>query len=361
MAIRGIICGTGRAGTYLHYGALKAAGAEIVAFVDINEEMAKNSSKQYGVKNYYTSVEEALTKESNIDFVDICTYSATHLPIAKVALEHGCNVLIEKPITETIEEVEELARLREKHNRVVCAVHNHRFYPGVTKAREMVKSGELGDIVSIHREMNFNHDNVRMMEETHWSHGLPGGRLFEANPHNMYLIYSMIGEFDVVDIQPRKVYKNRWPHAAIDEFSAMLKSEKTSISLKMSMHCEKSTYGNHAPNFFVVVGTKKTIIFDYQNIHELNELNGISNRLSNKVSNRFFSKESHPVVKDQNGDKVNIGIGSGHRWILDRFIGYLEGRYESEPVPFDEALFVQKMNSKMGLMVEEKIEKAAKL
>ncbi len=358
MAIRGIICGTGRAGTYLHYGALKAAGAEIVAFVDISEEMAKKACEQYGVKNYYTSIEEALKSEKNIDFVDVCTYSATHLPIAKVALEHGCNVLVEKPITETIEEVEELKKLREKYGKVVCAVHNHRFYPAVTKARDMIKNGELGDIISIHREMSFNYENIRMMEEDHWAHGIPGGRMFEANPHNLYLIYSMIGEFELVDIFPRKVY-NHWDYAKIDEFQAIFRTDKTTINLKMSMHCDAKSYGNHGPNFFIVTGSKKTIIFDYQNIEELSKIGRIDkSELINKVSERFKSKEKHPFIKDTNGDECNIGLGSGHRWIIDRFIGNLEGRYKDEAVPFEEAFFVQKMNSLMGLKVDKKLENA---
>lgn len=355
MAIRGIICGTGRAGTYLHYGALKAAGAEILAFVDINEEIAKKVSKQYGVKNYYSSIEEALRNEKDVDFVDICTSTSSHLPIAKIALQHGCNVLIEKPITDTIEEVEELKRLKVQYNKVICAVHNHKFYPAVTLVRDMIKNGEIGDIVSIHKEMSFNWENPGMMEEGHWAHKIPGGRLFEANPHNLYILYSLIGEFELVDIFPRKV-SNRWSHAKIDEFQAILRTEQTTISLKMSMHCTTETYGKYGPNFFFIVGTKKTIVFDYANVIELSSIDGSITRY-NSLKNKPVSSEEYPIITDINGEECNIGVDSGHKWLIDRFVGHLEGKYREEAVSFDEAFFVQFMNSKMGNLVDKKLSK----
>ncbi|QSZ41227.1 hypothetical protein GJV85_03560 [Sulfurimonas aquatica] len=353
MAIRGIICGAGSTGTHLHYGALIAAGADIVAFVDINEEMAKKASKQYGLNSYYTSIEEALQNEKNIDFVDICTSSATHLSIAKVSLEHGCNVLVEKPVTETIEEIEELRKLKERYSKVVCAVHNHKFYPSVREVRNMIKSGEIGDIISINKEMSFNWEDPGMMEEDHWAQGIPGGRLFEANPHNLYIIYSLIGKFELVDIFPRKV-SSHWVHAKVDEFQAIFKTDKTTINLKMSMHSTKESYGKYGPNFFVVVGTKKSVLFDYANVVELNDFSGSIKR-NIKVKNKFTSEEKYPIIKDKNGDECNIGVDSGHKWIIDKFIGNLEGRYTEEAVSFGEAFFVQAMNSKMGNLVEAKL------
>ena len=52
--------------------------------------------------------------------------------------------------------------------------------------------------------------------------------------------------------------------------------------------------------------------------------------------------------------KINDGEGSGHKWIIEKFIGFIEGRFKEEPVPFEEFYFVQKMNLKMGMLLENK-------
>jgi predicted dehydrogenase len=361
MPRRGIIVGTGRAGTFLHFGALKAAGAEILAFVDVNLEKAQQASKSLGVPRFFGSVEEALTKLKDVDFVDVCTSASTHLSIAKLALEHGCHVIIEKPITETLEEADELSRLRAKHKKVVCAVHNHRFYPGIEGLREKVKSGDLGEIVSIHREMSFPHANVGMMDVDHWSHTIPGGRLFEANPHNLYLIHSMVGEMEFVDIFPRKLHPERYPHSEIDEFHAVLRTKSCSISVKMSMHLDQEAYGGkHGSNFIVIVGTKGSVVANYHDFYDLRSIGEVTKSdIVAKFRDRFAPKAStEPVVKNASGEPVNIGTGSGHRWVLERFIGHIDGRYPAEAVPFEEAYFVQKMNSLMGNRAAEKIKSA---
>ena len=355
MKPKGIICGTGRAGTFLHFGAHIAAGAEIIAFVDNNEENARLASYKYNVKKFYTSIQEALKNERDIDFVDICTPSSSHFQIAKVALENNCHVLIEKPITNTLEELNELEKYRNKYKKIICAVHNHKFYPSMVKVRKLIKAGDLGDIISIHREMTFNYENVRMMEEDHWSHQIPGGRLFEANPHNLYLLYSMIGEFELIDIFPRKTY-NHWSHSKLDEFQAVFNSQKTTISLKMSMHSLRKSYGKHGPVFFVIIGTKKTIVVNNSDLIDLSSPNNnIFTNLYRKLSRKAAKSKNDYKVKDRNGQICNIGLGSGHRWVIERFIGYIQGHYENEPVPFEEAMFTQRLNEKMGRIVQQKI------
>ena len=346
----GMICGTGRAGTFLHYGAHINANAKIVAFVDINLEAAKTACTKYNVDGAFSSLQEAIDKYPETDFVDICTNSSSHLELIKIAVKNKKHVLVEKPIVESIEELEELKQIKEQNQDLcICAVHNHRFYPAVSNAREMIKRGDLGDIVSIHREMTFNHDTIRMMESDHWSHGIPGGRLFEANPHNLYLLHSFIGDFDLVDIYGRKSTEY-YNHANIDEFQAIFKSLKTTINLKMSICTEGSNYGKHGPNFFVIVGTKKTIIFNYNRLWIYNDT--IINSLKMSFGELLIHLKNK-LTKSSN-PKINDGEGSGHKWIIEKFIGFIEGRFKEEPVPFEESYFVQKMNLKMGMLLENK-------
>ena len=175
--IKGIICGTGRAGTFLHFGALISNEVEILAFVD-QDLNKKSGCKPYGVENYFSTVEEAFKIHKELDFVDICTPSNTHFDLIKKSLKNNCHVLVEKPITNSLEETLKLNELQKKYNKSITAVHNHKFYPSVESLMNKIHNNELGEILSIYREFSYT-DKVRMMEENHWSHSIPGGRLLK--------------------------------------------------------------------------------------------------------------------------------------------------------------------------------------
>jgi len=351
MAARGIIVGAGRAGTYLHFGAHRAAGAEICAFVDQQLPLAQAAAKRLGVPAAYASLEEALAASNGVDFVDICTISSTHFPLTKQAIDAGCHVLVEKPLTETSEELEALQELHAQSGKAICVVHNHRCYPAVTKLIELVKAGDLGPIRTIHKEFMFNHEEIRMMEEGHWAHQIPGGRLFEANPHNLYLLYALVGELELVDIFPRKT-SDRWPHARIDEFTAFLRNDDVSVSLRMSTHAQTDRYGKHGPHYFAVHGTKAAYYADYGRVEQLVPALGLGQRLRDKLLRRG-PRPVDPGFKDAEGQPINVGIGSGHYWLIEQFDGFIEGRYPREPVPFEEAYFTQRMNLAMGQRVDQ--------
>ena len=69
----------------------------IQAVCDKNKELASKVAAQYGITNVYTTQTEMLAKE-NLDIIDVCTPPQIHAPIAIEALEHGCHVLMEKPM-----------------------------------------------------------------------------------------------------------------------------------------------------------------------------------------------------------------------------------------------------------------------
>lgn len=350
---KGVIVGAGRAGTHLHYGALKAAGAEIAGFVEGNPKLLEETTKRFGLGKGFGSLDEAFAQCGKLDFVDICSSTKSHFPLAKAAIERGCHVLIEKPITENLEELEALRKIRQSTSLTICAVHNHKYYPGIVELRRRVQVGEVGDLLYVHREMSFIHNRVRMMEPEHWSHQIPGGRLFEANPHNLYLLFGLLGEMELVDISSRKS-SSRWPHAKIDEFTAVLKSRTANAAIHMSLNGEDNETSKHGPNFIIVVGSKKTLYADYQRVVDLGTM-GVTRPGSTGMLQKLRETALPSNLKDAAGNPVNVGKGSGHFWILDRFIGFITGKYKEEPVPFEEAFYVQRVNLEMGRRSQDNI------
>src|SRR2546427_10541818 len=89
---------------------------------------------------------------SNVDGVVIATPVRTHYQLAKLALQHGKHVLVEKPLTASVAEAEELVALAEEQQRVLMVGHTFEYSPAVNELRKLVQSGDLGRIYCIEAE-----------------------------------------------------------------------------------------------------------------------------------------------------------------------------------------------------------------
>ncbi len=132
--------------------------ADLVAgALSSNAERAKASAPAYDIpaERAYGSYQEMMQQEAarpegeRIDFVSVATPNHTHFEIAKCALEHGFNVICDKPMTFDFAQAEELVALVEKSGAVFAVSHNYTGYPLVRQAREMALAGELGEIQAI--------------------------------------------------------------------------------------------------------------------------------------------------------------------------------------------------------------------
>jgi predicted dehydrogenase len=100
----------------------------------------------------YTNFEEmikaeaALPADKRMDFVTIVTPNFAHFAPAKMALEHGFHVVIEKPITFSLEEAKELKQILDKTGLTLCLTHTYSGYPLVKQIKAMIKDGQLGKI-----------------------------------------------------------------------------------------------------------------------------------------------------------------------------------------------------------------------
>ena len=90
--------------------------------------------------------ESQLPAEQRMDFVTIVTPNFAHFAPAMLALENGFHVVIEKPITFTIDEARQLKQKVEKTGLLLLLTHTYSGYPMVKQAKQMIKAGELGKI-----------------------------------------------------------------------------------------------------------------------------------------------------------------------------------------------------------------------
>jgi predicted dehydrogenase len=125
--------------------------------LSIDPETAIESGKMLFLpeNRIYLNYEEMLKKESElpenqrIHFVTIVTPNFAHFAPAMMALEYGFNVVIEKPMTLTLDEAKQLQQKVEETGLTLCLTHTYSGYPMVKQAKEMVKDGALGKIRKI--------------------------------------------------------------------------------------------------------------------------------------------------------------------------------------------------------------------
>ena len=91
--------------------------------------------------------EDDLFKRSELDAIAISTPVSTHYDLAKRALVSGRHVWLEKPMTETVEQAEELIELAEKNRKTIMVDHTFIYTGAVQKIKGLVDNGELGDLI----------------------------------------------------------------------------------------------------------------------------------------------------------------------------------------------------------------------
>jgi predicted dehydrogenase len=109
---------------------------ELVAVVDIDRKRADTISAKYGIKAYY-DYRDVLPK---VDALSIVTPTTTHYSIAFDCLGAGKDMLIEKPITENVEEADQLISEAEKRGLIIQVGHLERYNPAVLAASDMISS-----------------------------------------------------------------------------------------------------------------------------------------------------------------------------------------------------------------------------
>ena len=148
--IRVGIIGTGWIAEYHVEKYMQMPDVEIVAGADLVEGKAEKFFEKYGLENVkcFRNHKE-LIDASLVDAVSICTYNATHAECTIYALNHGVNVLLEKPMCVTLEEAIEIRKAEKASGKVLSIGFQPRFDNNMKMVKDIVQSGVLGDIYYI--------------------------------------------------------------------------------------------------------------------------------------------------------------------------------------------------------------------
>jgi predicted dehydrogenase len=144
--------------------------AELRWVCDVSDDTRARFAARYPQARGTADFEDLLVDPA-LDAVVVATPVPTHFSLAKRALEAGKHVLVEKPPALRADEAEELCSLAEEHDRVLMPGHLLLYHPGVQKLKQLVTSGELGDVLCIYGNRQ-NLGKIRRDENALWSLGV---------------------------------------------------------------------------------------------------------------------------------------------------------------------------------------------
>jgi UDP-N-acetylglucosamine 3-dehydrogenase len=122
------------------------------AICDMDAKRAKDLADRYGA-NSYSSLDEMLGKE-RLDGCLVCTPTKTHAAVAKKVMEAGVNTFVEKPMSFSSKECEEMTETAGKRKVILTSGYVERFNPAVSNAKKLIEGNMYGDpmMIEFHRE-----------------------------------------------------------------------------------------------------------------------------------------------------------------------------------------------------------------
>lgn len=141
------IIGTGRISIKHIKSYLKQPDVELAAACDLVSGKAEARFNEFGIKGakFFTDYKKMIDT-MELDAVSVCTYNCTHAECTIYALEHGVNVLLEKPMTVTLDEAVAICKAEKLYGKIASIGFQPRFDANMQLIKKIVQSGELGKI-----------------------------------------------------------------------------------------------------------------------------------------------------------------------------------------------------------------------
>ena len=321
---------------------------EIVGVCDREPLMAKQLYERFPVKRYFTDL-TAMLSDARPDVVHITTPPESHFDIARLCLEQGCHVYVEKPFTVDAEQAQTLIELTKKIGLKLTVGHNEQFSHVARRMRALVKTGYLGS-VPVHMESYHGYDlgdpsyaRALLGDKQHWVRKLPGQLLHNIISHGI----ARIAEFLSGDA----------PHVIAYGFSSPLLKGINEVEIVDELRviiCEEecttayftfSTQMKPSIHQFRIYGSQNGLVLDQD--HE------ILIRLRGRKFKSYADMFIPPVLfaKQHVGNLItNVGLFLGRDFHMDSGMKYLiESFYRSirkdapVPIPYREILLTARI------------------
>ena len=247
--INAAIVGTGNIAGKMADTLKYVRGVRKYAVISRDADRARNFAASKGFKKSYGSLDEAL-EDKKIDFVYIATPHTSHYETAKKCLEHGKNVLCEKPMTINSKQAQELFEIAKEKELLITEAMWTRFTPFAEKVRQEVRGKAIGEPVYLTANEGANIRSVeRMTNPT-----LGGGSLLDLGIYAVNAALMFFGN-DVLSITPVCTYTD----TGVDEQDSITIKYKNGrmaqLSASMVGVCDQQIRIYGTRGYMVIEGT----------------------------------------------------------------------------------------------------------
>lgn len=243
--LKAAVVGCGYWGSHLLRNFNNSELWELSFLCDIDKIHLDKLSGTYPGKKITTDYKEILD-DSSIDAVIIATPSNTHYQIAKDSLIAGKHIWVEKPFTQNSKHGYELVNIAKENNLVINVDHTFIYTSAVKKIKEIIDSGELGDIIYIDA-IRINLGLFRHDENVIW----------DLAPHDISLI-SFLNKSKPISISATGSAYYKYSNKKLEEIAYItIKHEDSSIS-----HINVNWLSPVKIRQVIIGGTKKMLVFD---------------------------------------------------------------------------------------------------
>ncbi len=236
------VVGTGDWGANLVRNFAALPGAKLVALCDTDAGRLARTAAQYPGVRTMTKVEE-VAAAAEVRGVVVSVSAVQHHPIARVLLEAGKDVFVEKPLALQVDHAEELVRLARERDRILMVGHLLLHHPGVRHLKDMVRNGELGDVFYVYSQ-RVNLGKVRRDENALWSFA----------PHDLSVILHLL-EAEPIDVAARG---SAFLQGAVEDVVFL----HLRFPGGRMAHVHVSWLDPHKLRKITVVGSRKMVVFD---------------------------------------------------------------------------------------------------
>lgn len=171
------------------------------AICDVNPVSLNRTGEAFGIpqERRFTDYKELLA-QPDVDMVTICTPNVTHYEIALEAVKSGKPYALEKPVSMTLEEAEELNKTTAEMGLVNTVCFSYRYLPAVVQAKRIIESGALGKIHHVYAQyIEGKDDNENIPLLWRYQKELAGsGSLGDLGSHMLDMMRHLVGDFKTV-------------------------------------------------------------------------------------------------------------------------------------------------------------------
>lgn len=247
---------------------------------------------------------ETICNDPAIDAVVIATPVATHFEMGMKALERGKHILVEKPLARSVAEVEELEKLAARKNLQVMVGHTFLFNAAVRYAKELIDSGNLGQIRYIYSQ-RLNLGRIRSDVDALWNFA----------PHDISIIQYWLGDPTPLSVVRRGI---GYIQPEIDDvvFLNLIYPNKIMANIHVSW------LDPHRIRSMVIVGSDKMVIYDDTEENKIAIYDKGIDRRATLGKDMDFDNQHFPVFDHRSGDVFlpKINFQEPLKLELDHFI-----------------------------------------